>query len=251
MGAVNRAYLRNLTRLYADGRPSGANAFVIDSDTTANAVSLDSIINLKLASFYDLLVAARGQERYITDATIAMGPGLGVSGSSSIYALPADFYELVTIHLQWQVNDLELMKPTTQRERVTLQNWNYWSRYNEKGYRMKGTQVPGTAAIEFFPTPSSTVTAILRYIPAFAPLTDDMTTFDSVNGWENLIALAAAIDYQAIARKVTAGLDALYQTELTRITGLANQRDAGYAEQVTDVMPDWDNNVFLGDRRWV
>lgn len=245
MGAVNRAFLRNLARLYADGRPSGTNAFVIDSDATANAVSLDTLINLKLASFYDLLVLARGQERYITDATIA------IVANTAAYSLPADFYQLVTLHLQWQPNDLELLKPTTQRERVTLQNWNYWSRYNEKGYRLRGTQAAAAGQVEFFPTPSAAVTAVLRYIPAFAPLTDDVTTFDSVNGWENLVALAAAIDYRAIAEKPNADLMPLYNAERARIQGLADQRDSGYAEQVTDVMPDWDNNVFLGDRRWV
>jgi hypothetical protein len=245
MGAVNRAFLRNLTRVYADARPAGANAFVIDSDATANAVSLDTIINLKLASFYDLLVLARGQERYITDANLAL------VANTALYTLPADFYQLVTIHLQWQPNDLELLKPTNQRERVTLQNWNYWSRYNEKGYRLRGTQAAASGQIEFFPTPSAAVTAVLRYIPAFAPLVDDVTTFDSVNGWENLVALAAAIDYRTTAGKESAKLTALYQVELARIQALADQRDAGFAEQVTDVMPDWDNNVFLGDRRWV
>src|SRR5690242_73475 len=112
MGSVNRAYLRNLARLYADGRPGGTNTFVPDSDATLNAVSLDTLINTCLAELYDVLVAARGHEYYATDADISV-----VSGTTT-YDLPTDVYQLLSIRLNWGPTQIEELKPFGVRERT-------------------------------------------------------------------------------------------------------------------------------------
>lgn len=244
MGAQNRAYLRNLARLYADGRPAGANAFVVDSDASANAVSLDTLINGQIAQFYDLLVQARGADYYVTDAALAVVAG------TALYSLPADFYQLLTLSLTWAANDVELMHPTSQRERITYGNWNTWGRYAPKAYRLRGTQA-APRTVEIFPTPTSAVAANVRYIPVYAPLTDDTTTVDFCDGWEKLVCLGAAIEYRAIAEKDAGALTRLYAEQLARIEGLANQRDATYAEQVQDVFPEQSVDEYRGDRRWI
>jgi len=74
MASVNRAQLRTLVRVLANQRPAGAQAFIVDSDAAANATSLDTLINLRLASLYDLLVVARGHEYYAADAAVAISP---------------------------------------------------------------------------------------------------------------------------------------------------------------------------------
>lgn len=246
MGVVNRAYLRNLARLYANERPGGSTAFVVDSDATANAISLDSIINLKLASFYDLLVVARGHEAYTTDYSFS------TAANTATYALPSDFYQLLTIHLEWQANELEVIPATSVRERIDYQNYNNpWSRWSPKAYRLRGTQVAAASTLEIFPTPTTVVTARVRYIPEFQPLVTDTDTFDSVNGWENLVAIAAAIDLKTFAEKPLGTLPALLEKEEARIRGLADQRSANEAAQVVDVAPEgsyWAE--FAGDRRW-
>jgi len=250
VASVTRQFLRNLTRLYADGRPGGANAFVVDSDATTDAVSLDTIVNLKLASFYDLLVQAHGHDYYAQDATIAIVPG---TPTYSLSALTPPFYQLLTAHLNWGPLDNEPLGDVSQLERLAYLNWTQWSRWAPKAYRLRGTQGASAQTFELFPTPSVAVNMIIRYVPAFQALTDDVSTFDSVNGWENLIALAAAIDYRAIAEKPNADLMTLYNTELSRVQGLADKRSANTAPQVVNVNPEFRTMAgeFLGDRRWI
>lgn len=239
MGQVNRAYLRNLARLYADGRPGGSGGFIDDTDGTANAVSLDTLINGALAELFDVLVAARGHEYYATDATIAV-----VSGTS-LYALPTDFYELLSIRLYWDANFIEEMHPMGVRERTRYEMLtNIFERGTPKAYRLQGTQTASARSVEILPIPSRAVTAQIRYIPLFSPLTDDTSTFDGVNGWEKLVALKVAIEYRTIAEKPMGNLNALYAECYARITALADQRNANYAEQIQQVNPErWRRGV--------
>jgi hypothetical protein len=233
MSAINRAYLRNLARLYADGRPGGSNGFVVDSDATANAVSFDTLINGALAELYDLLVAARGHEYYATDATLSI-----VSGTAT-YSLASDFYQLLSVRLEWGDGELEELTPAAVRQRTAFENTLApWQRGSIKAYRLRGTQAASAQTMEFFPTPTTSVTARYRYIPAFALLDDDTDTFDGVNGWEKLVALKAAIEYRTIAEKPLGTLPQLYQECFTRIQSLGDQRNANYAEQVQNVFPE-------------
>jgi hypothetical protein len=232
MSAINRAYLRNLARLYADGRPGGTEAFVVDSDATANAVSFDTLVNGAAAELYDLLVAARGHEYYADEQEISV-----VAGTAT-YALETDFYQLLSVRLEWAEGQLEELTPSAVRERTGYQNLLTWDRGTAKSYRLRGTQTASAQTLELFPTPTSSVTARVRYIPVFALLTNDTATFDGVNGWEKLIALKAAIEYRTIAEKPLGTLPQLYQECFSRIQSLADQRNANYAEQVQNVHPD-------------
>jgi hypothetical protein len=233
MSAINRAYLRNLARLYADGRPGGSEAFVVDSDATANAVSFDTLINGALAELFDLLVAARGHEYYATDATLSI-----VSGTAT-YSLASTFYQLLSVRLEWASGEYEELQPAAVRQRTAYENtlvpWQFGS---IKAYRLRGSQTASAQTMEFFPTPTTTVTARYRYIPALTLLADDDDTFDGVNGWEKLVALKAAMEYRTIAEKPLGPLPQLYQECLLRIQGLADQRNANYAEQVQNVHPE-------------
>jgi len=243
MGSVNRAYLRNLARLYADGRPGGTGTFVEDSDATANAVSFDTLINGALAELYDVLVAARGHEYYATDADIAIVAG------TSLYALPTDFYELLSIRLQWDPYYIEELHPMGVRERSRYESlaYNIFERGTPKAYRLQGTQTASARTVEILPVPTRTVTCRIRYIPLFANLTDDTALFDGVNGWEKLVALKAAIEYRTIAEKPLGNLSQLYAECFARINALADQRNANYAEQVQQVNPErWRRGGSIG-----
>jgi hypothetical protein len=245
MSAINRAYLRNLARLYADGRPGGSEAFVVDSDATADAVSFDTIVNGAAAELYDLLVSARGHEYYATDGALSV-----VAGTAT-YALPSDFYQLLSVRLEWAAGRFEELTPAAVRERTDYANLTYWAPFTPKAYRLRGTQTASSQTMEFFPTPTSAVTARVRYIPVFALLANDSATFDGVNGWEKLVALKAAIEYRTIAEKPLGTLPDLYKECFQRISSLADQRNANYAEQVQNVYPDGGRSEYLADRRWI
>jgi len=234
MGSVNRAYLRNLARTYADGRPGGNSSFVPDSDATTNAISMDTLVNGALAELYDLLVSARGHEYYATDADIAIVNG------TSLYALPTDFYELLSIRLQWDPYFIEELHPMGVRERSRYESLAYgvFERGTAKAYRLQGTQTASARTVEILPVPTRTVTCRIRYIPLFAQLANDTATFDGVNGWEKLVALKAAIEWRTIAEKPIGNLAQLYAECFARIQSLADQRNANYAEQIQQVFPE-------------
>ncbi len=238
MGAVNRAYLRNWARLYADGRPGGADAFVKDSDPTPDAVSFDTVVNGAIAELYDLLVSMRGHEYYAADVELAI-----VSGTSQ-YVLPVDFYQLLSLRLEWGATQFEELKPMGVRERTRYENLTGWGIGSPKAYRLRGTQSASARIVELLPVPGAAVTARARYIPICALLTDDTTTFDDVNNWGKLVALKAAIEYRTIAEKPIGHLQQLYDECSLRIHALADQRNANYAEQVQQVFPERRRRAF-------
>lgn len=245
MSSVNRAYLRNLAQLYADGRPGGSSSFVVNSDATANAVSWDTLINSCALELFDLFVAARGHEYYESDADLSLGPGLGTGGSSTLYALPSDFYQLLSLRLYWDANTIEEMHQMGVRERSRYERaYNTFDRGTPKAFRLRGTQSASARTVEILPAPTKAVTANVRYIPTFSALADDTTTMDVVNGGDDLIALKAAIKYRTIAEKPLGNLPQLYAECHTRISQMADQRAANFAEQIQQVYPERGRRVF-------
>jgi hypothetical protein len=249
LATVNRAQLRTLARVYANQRPAGANAFIVDSDATLNATSLDTIINLRLASLYDMLVAARGHEYYASDTAITTVPG---TSTYSLAALTPPFYQLLDLRIEWDQQNIEPVQDTSVYERSNYQNWlQTWSRWSPKAYRLRGTQVASASTLELFPTPNVAVLMRARYVPAFVALADDTATFDSVNGWETLVALGAAIDMRMAADKDYAQIEKRYNQEFARIYGIADQRAANMPPRIVDVNPDSFIGEWVGDRRWI
>ena len=244
---INLQGLIDLARLYSDQRPGGSNAFVPD----AGSGSVTTIINGCIGELYDLLVASGGHEYYVKDATINIVAG------TSIYALPADFYQMQTLHLPWQSDDWEYIAPFEQAERMRLMNFQTWGRRTPKGYRIKGVQslVSGsalTSQIEFLPVPTTVIGCTARYVPAFTPLVDPVNdVFTTVNGWQKIIALKAAIELRTIAKIDSGPLMSLFQLERDRVQEMADKRAQGATPQVVDIdayrqFPEW-----AADRRWI
>jgi hypothetical protein len=225
---VSLAKLRGLARLYADQRPGGQNEFIPDADLgVATTGSVNDLINLALTELYDLLVAARGHEYYLSSSAINI-----VAGTAS-YALPATFYQDKGVILEWNAKDHE---PVDDYERVLARagyaNLGIWSPWSPKAYRL----VAGN--LEFVPTPTSAVTGRLRFIPALAPLTNDVDTFDGVNGWEKLVALRVAMEMRAVEERPFGDLQTLYAIERERIEAMKAEREAAHPKRVIDVCPE-------------
>lgn len=214
--------LRSRARVYSDQRTSDeANAFITSTE-------LNTIINDQLAELYDLLLSARGQDYYITSDTLSI-----VAGTTT-YSLPADFYQLKTVTLEWGTHEHELVEPINSvAGRAALNNDDDWTQYGRKGYRLRGTN------IEFLPEPSSAVTCRLQYVPTCTVLTNDSDTFDGVNGWDKLVSLGAAMEMLEIEEEGSSSrLQPLYDRTYARIEALAADRDADQPMQIEDVRPD-------------
>jgi hypothetical protein len=224
--AVRLDKLRDLARLYADQRPGGSTAFVPDVATTGFA-GVNDLVNLALTELYDLLVAARGPEYYATTSTVSI-----VNGTAS-YALPATFYQMQGLVLEWGTNDHEPVDDIARiLDRVPFVNDAIWSPWSPKAYRLRGLN------IELVPTPNASVTGRLYFVPAFVDLTSDSQTFDGVNGWEKLVALRVAMELRAIEEMPYGDLEKLYERERARIETMKTEREASQPKRVINVYPE-------------
>lgn len=223
MKQVTLATLIANARLFADLRGADAATGFVDD------VEITRLVNLALAEFYDLLVSARGHEHHQTVATLTATAG------SAIVALPADFYQLLTLHAQWG-NDREALKPLNSTHDVHAHRSAPWTQSAGKRYRVRGS------VLELFPTPTAATVLDIRYVPAAPTLSDSepgvSDVFDGVNGWDRLIALRVAIDIRALNDKPSAALVRLYEQDRERIEEMAAQRDASAPLRIRDVSPE-------------
>lgn len=197
-----------------------ANSFI----TPAQALRF---VNLAASEFYDLLVAARGHEYYISEQTIPI-----ISGTSR-YALPSDHYETLSITLAWGTDQVEELDDISSvRDRWQYLNGLQWAQWADKGFRLRA------GFIEFLPLPKSSVTATHQYIPAFTDMVIGGVSFDGVNGWERLVSLKAASDMLTAARQKSDDVDAKWARELQRIQEMADSRAAEHPDQIRDVAPE-------------
>lgn len=226
MAVVTLAQLESDALLYADQRPGGATSHISSTELTR-------LVNQALKEFYDLLVAARGHEYFITSSTLAV-----VAGTAT-YSLPSDLYELVSVTLEWNARDHEIVRPAAATaDRAWYINIGTWTQWSIKGYRIRGAQA-GTQTLEFLPTPASSVTARLQYIPTMTELTAGQS-IQAVNGWGKLVSLKVALEMLSIkgSTKQRATVLELYQEQLQRIEDMASELDAAEPKRPRDVNPD-------------
>lgn len=185
MAAISRDQILARVRRYADHR--NADQGLLDTD-------LVDMINDSLADYYDLLVSVRGHEYFINTNDVALAAG------QAAYDLPTDFYQLSTATLAWSSTEHEALIPLSSNRDIadfTTQQLS-WERFTRKGYRIYGNGSPSPKTIEIFPTPTSSVTLLLRYVPEFSPLTLGTSEIDAENGWAKLVCLDVAAEFRGI-----------------------------------------------------
>lgn len=219
---VTLAQLRTDARLFADQRDSGAGPTIFISD-----VELTRLTNLKIRELFDMLIEARGGDYYATEAVINIVP------ATARYDLPLNFYQLLSVTLEWAPQRFELLFPVgTMRQRLPLQNYQQWSERDAKGYKLRASQ------IEFLPTPTSAVVCRLQYVPTFVDLVADGDVFDGINGWEKMVSVGVALEMLAIEKRSNGKLEQAYAEQMKRIETMKSERDAEAPKEVVDVMPE-------------
>ncbi len=210
-------------------RPDGASEFISDADA-------NDLINSRAAEFWDRLVALRGESRFETVNT-----SLPTVADTATITLPSDFLDLLSFDLAWGASRLEAVGK--------LENIADRYKYNEirfaegapKAFRIRGNGT-NTTLLELFPTPTSAVNTVIRYIPSFTPLATnnsaDSSTFDGFNGWDKAVALGVAVDMRVIAGLDAGEVSGLLQNELARIDLAAAERSANHPTRIRDVSPE-------------
>ena len=202
--------MRSDVRLRAD---LPANNFVSDSE-------INEYLNQSIAELWDLLVAARGQEYYVTRYAFTTAP------NTELYALPADHFE--TLYLECFVNNQRIrMRPYSLHERAPILGVTQLPA-RPYAFRLQGTQ------ISLLPIPDSTYPCTLFYAPAAVRLTNDADTFDGIDGWEEY-AIWRAVAYVQQKEQLDFSFAMGFVGSIKdRVQRLAPFRAANNAERVTD-----------------
>lgn len=200
------------------------------------------MINQKGASLYDLLLESAGAFRFID------GYSFTVESGDALYTLPDEFYRLYSVTLEWSETNRENLLPIRSiNERTRLKNNNNWQQYGEKYFNIRGNQ-NGEQVIEFLPTPRSTVTCSIEFVPTFQDLELE-GNYDSINGFDKLLSLGVAIELKDQEEEgYSSALQGLYAQEEARIQKIIDKQQMEHTHKIRNVADEnlYNNNWFPG-----
>ena len=206
-----RANLRDRAREIADRVGS----------TFATDTEINKWIDDEGWELHDILVS-KFEEYFDSSASTAV-----VAGTST-YALPTNFYKL-------QYADLILgghtytLRRFMNRERNRYQDVS--SILGQYDYRILGSN------IRLAPTPTSSGTLVVGFVPQYTPFAADGTLVNSAvpQGWEAYIAMGAAAKILIKEESDAGAVMALKGQLLDRITQMAEDRDVNESGRIVDV----------------
>lgn len=189
----------------------------------------NTYINNSAFELYDLLTTL--YEDYYVTAPVTFS--LDGSQTYALTTVAPDFYKLVGVDLGLGANGTAW---------VTLKKFDFVQR-NRYIYPQLGTTVLGLfnpsyrlvgSTIMFIPTPASGQYIRLWYIPRMTQLLQDSDILDGVNGWDEYVAVDAAIKALDKEESDTSALMAAKQQLIDRIQAAAMNRDAGMPDTISD-----------------
>ncbi len=171
----------------------------VESDPNITDAELTALANRHLCEVYDALVDAGPPDVYASTTTVTTVAG------TTLYALPADFRNLLELYAQESATQFRLLHPMGNGER---------GRYRP---------------------PTGAWTLTLDYIPVPPTLVNSSDTFDGVSGWEELIANLMARDVM-VKREADPGVVINTIDRLNaRIQSRARNRDRGHPKYTSDM----------------
>lgn len=174
---------------------------------------LNGWISDSYRELYDLL-ASTFEGYNVTSAEVPVSSGNSIP-------LPADFYKLYAVDLV-----LSLPDQLTSLPRVQFSDRNS----GRSGYDLRADAIiilPYSAAAGH--------TYRVHYLPTATPLTTDSSTFDGVNGYEEMIILDTCLKVVAKGGEDASLFGAQKAAMLDRVLTSAHSRDAGEPAHTTDV----------------
>ena len=221
-------------------------------DSQAGPITLPEqreYLNSGLSEYWDFLVEGRCQE-IISKTTV-----FNTVNGTDLYALPSDFYELIsgdvqiaplsfvnlTSFMEWERNMFKLFPA-----------WSGWTMTTPVLYRIQGNVALANVAIgsfaerniKFIPQPNAAYTVTLKYIYRFPTFdtagSQDSNVIDSINNWTDYAVWSAVADCKNRLKEDPTYAQQKCASLKERIAALAPQTDAGRAEKVRDVEADED-----------
>lgn len=205
-----------------------ANAFATD-------VEVNALLNSYLAEFYDELIAAKGPGYFRATPLLIM-----TASGTDTYALPLDFYKLISVDITWGQNIVRSGRPFEEAERNRFkwlgEGWNY---NTPVFYQIQGgaqsVASPPVKQIRFQPIPSGATAVTVNYIPAFNPLSSDGHMFDSINQWADFAVYSAIADLKDKDEADSSVWRASAERLRARIRAMADNQDLAEPPRVQRV----------------
>lgn len=210
---------------------------------------LNERLNQGIAEVFSIFVRNSGGEDSVFNATATVPLTLG----TTVYPLPANFYELVSCEIALGTGDVIVLTQFSLVERPYLASSTPgWSGEPLK-YRIEGkSSYADAGSIEFLPAPASNLTITLRYVWCPTRLVNDTDTFDGIAGFEDFAVLHAV--YRCAIRYKQYALADRMQAEMARVKetviALAKGRDAFMPPKVQMTRELWRPRFTRSGRGW-
>lgn len=225
-GIVTLQALRTLAQQRANFENS---QFITDAEW-------NSYINNSQKELYDLLIGAYGEDYFAASPVTFQTDGVTAFydlPDGTLYSNAPAFYKLLGVDLilaPGQNGSAITIKPFqfSERNRYTVPNFQSFYGVTNLRYRIFGNQ------LWLNPIPSAGQSIQLWYLPAPPNMTNDSDTFNAVAGWEEYIVVDSAIKAKDKEQADTSVLMAQKQALLVRIQNMAQNRDAGFPDRVSD-----------------
>ena len=213
------AELRTRARQRAD---AVGNNFFTDAE-------INDYVNIGLGELHDLLVN-KFEDYYVSSVSFSLVADQTTYTFSAIGL--SDFYKLLGVDAV-QGGDTVRVKRFSFPDRNIFQS--DVALHNSRGYADYEYAIRGET-VEFIPTPTSTDTIKLYYIPSYTKLSSDSATVsNSIElNWEEYAVLVAAIKMRQKEETSTAALERDLERITARIEDAARNRDAAEPFGITD-----------------
>lgn len=209
-----------------------ASQFIMDDELT-------DYVNQSYAELYDLLVAKF--EDYFVEDPLDFSVASGVSK----FPLPADLYKIIGVDKALGGGEYYALRPFSFEARNKRRvSDRLRGLYPQVRYRIIGDD------LKLSPDDQAPGDYRIWYVPSYTPLVLDVDTVASVisrNGWEEYIVIDAAIKCLQKEESDVSVLFAQKQAMAGRIEEMAQNRDAGDTDRITDVtLSGFDDTIFYG-----
>ncbi len=204
---------------------------MVDSNfvTDPEVLNLANVAKMELD---DLLVAAYGQDYFMTSVTFSTVANTENYSLSTLTS--GTFYKLVGVDIQdptvsgaWRDMD-----PYTFKERNNFANRGslpVWSNQTQYRYRING----GDLSIR--PVPAAPLSMRLYWTPQSTSISTTTSSFEDTNGWSEYIVIRAAISIKDKEESDTTELERDLARMTARIDGMKTNRDAAAPMKVVEV----------------
>lgn len=187
-----------------------------------------SYINYSYKELYDILVS-KFEDYYSVEYPFSI-----TTGNSA--ALPSNFYKMRGVDRALGADEFYTVRPFSFEDRNNRRRVQFYrGLYPTVRYRILGNN------ILFTPDDNAVGDYRLWFIPRASDLTVASDVVDGVNGWEEYVVVDAAIKALQKEESDVSVLMAQKQALLLRINDMANNRDAGESDRITDITTSYDD----------